>query len=403
MSKRALIFVLFTAAYFFSYFYRSANAVIAPDLASEMGLDAAQLGLMTSLFYAAFAAMQLPLGVGLDRWGARWVTSGLMLVTVAGSLVFASAGGFGMLALGRALMGAGMAGVLMGSLKMFSQWFSSRRFATVSGLLVGIGSLGALGAATPLAWLNETVGWRAVFFFGGVATALLAAAIALWSRNAPPGAQWERGEGSLTGLKDVFGNAQIWRILPLIFFFTGAFLGFQGLWGGPYLYDVLGLNQIQAGNALLGLGLAATVGFMVSGWLCDRFGLPRMVFLAAALFVLSQIALALRPSLGFTLALYVVFGFAGAFNVMLLAHARQLFPLSMVGKAVTVANLFGISGVFLLQWWLGLIIAAFPVDFAGRYPPAAYTAALLFSAGGIGLTLLWYAPLAWGGRVGRAA
>ena len=98
MTSRVRVFVLFTAAYFMSYFYRSTNAVIAPDLVGDVGLNAAQLGLMTSLFFAAFAAMQIPLGIGLDRWGPRWVTPLLMLATVAGSLVFAAATAFGGLA-----------------------------------------------------------------------------------------------------------------------------------------------------------------------------------------------------------------------------------------------------------------------------------------------------------------
>ena len=190
MSKHIQIFILFTSAYFLSYFYRSANAVIAPALSNELSLGAEQLGLMTSLFFASFALVQLPLGIGLDRWGPRWVTPGLMLVGVVGSLIFAIAPSFGILAVGRALIGVGMAGILMGSLKVFSQWFSAERFATVSGLLVGIGSSGALIAATPLAWLNSTIGWRAVFVAGAAITALVAVSIVLWTRNTPPGVSW---------------------------------------------------------------------------------------------------------------------------------------------------------------------------------------------------------------------
>ena len=137
MPKQIHIFIFFTAAYFLSYFFRSANAVIAPDLSSELGLEAQQLGFMTSLFFASFAAVQIPLGMALDKWGPRWVTSGLMLVGVIGSIVFGLAPSFEILALGRALIGIGMAGILMGSLKVFSQWFPLERFATVSGLLVG--------------------------------------------------------------------------------------------------------------------------------------------------------------------------------------------------------------------------------------------------------------------------
>jgi predicted MFS family arabinose efflux permease len=394
MSRRLTVFVLFTAAYFMSYFYRSANAVIAPDLAAELGLSAARLGLMTSLFFATFALVQIPLGVGLDRWGPRWVTPGLMLIGVIGSLLFAQATSFPLLALGRALIGVGMAGILMGSLKIFSQWFSAGRFATVSGLLVGIGSLGALGAATPLAWLNNLTGWRAVFVIGAVVTLLIAVAILLWTRNTPPNVVWTGGAAGGGQISDVFKDLRFWRVAPLVFFLAGGILGFQGLWGGPYLFDVLGLNDIETGNVLLVLGIGATAGYTLSGWLADRFGLPRVIVASSTLFVLSQFGLAAHPPLILVTLLYALFGFTGAFNVMLLAQSRLIFPLSMTGKAVTAVNLFAIGGTFLLQWWMGLIIGLWPVDAVGHYPPQAYTAALISTGVGTLLALLWYLPLA---------
>ncbi|MCA9930394.1 MAG: MFS transporter, partial [Anaerolineales bacterium] len=183
MSRRTIIFVLFTSAYFLSYFFRSTNAVIAPDLSAEMGLNAAQLGLMTSLFFAAFAAMQIPLGVWLDKWGARRVTPGLMTAAVLGSVLFATSSGFIQLTVGRALIGVGMAGVLMGSLKIFSRWFSPRRYATATGLLVGIGASGALFAATPLARLNQAIGWRMVFLIGAGLTAVIILTILIGAQD----------------------------------------------------------------------------------------------------------------------------------------------------------------------------------------------------------------------------
>lgn len=400
MSPRVRVFVLFTSAYFMSYFYRSTNAVIAPDLVADVGLSAAQLGLMTSLFFAAFAAMQIPLGIGLDRWGPRWVTPILMMSTVAGSVVFAVATAFGGLALGRALIGAGMAGVLMGSLKMFSQWFPAKRFATVSGLLVGIGSFGALFAATPLAWLNQTIGWRNVFLVGAVLTALFAVAIMLWTRNTPPGVAWTGGSDQQGSLRDVAGNAHIWRIIPITFFVAGTLMSFQGLWAGPYLFDIYGLDKIGAGNVLLALGVGTTFGFGGSGWACDRFGLARTMAVVSAVFVASQFALALRPPLAMVAVLYFIFGLTGGFNVMFMAQARTLFPLAMTGKAVTFVNLFGIGGTFLLQWFIGLLIGLFPADTSGHYPPVAYTTVLLVTATGALLSLLWYVPMT---RVAQAA
>ncbi|MEZ4726716.1 MAG: MFS transporter [Caldilineaceae bacterium] len=393
MNRHLTVFILFTAAYFMSYFFRSANAVIAPDLVREMQLTAADLGLMTSLFFATFAAVQTPLGVGLDRWGPRWVTPILMLVGVIGALIFAVAPSFPVLALGRALIGMGMAGVLMGSLTIFSQWFSAQRFATVSGLLVGIGALGSLAAATPLAWLTAQIGWRLIFGIGALLTALFAGAIMLWTRNTPPGVPWRGNSTSEGTLLTVFRTRQIWHIIPLIFFLAGGLMGFHGLWAGPYLFDVYGLSPIAGGNILLWLGVGVTVGYGASGWLADQFGLGRILAIGGLLFTLSQFGLAFRPALPVVVVLYVIFGITGGFNVMLMAQARQFFPLHMTGKAVTAVNTFGIGGTFILQWLMGVIINRFPADSAGHYPPQAYTTALLVTATGSLLAYLWYLPL----------
>ncbi|MCG3211244.1 MAG: hypothetical protein FOGNACKC_04883 [Anaerolineae bacterium] len=394
MSGQLRIFILFTLAYFLSYFYRSANAVIAPDLASQMNLDAAQLGLMTSLFFAAFALAQIPVGIGLDRWGSRWVTPGLMLAGVAGSLLFAGATSFGVLALGRALIGLGMGGILMGSFKAFSQWFPGHRFATVSGLLVGIGSSGALVAATPLAWLNNAFGWRTAFAIGAVVTLLVALSIVIWTRNTPPDVPWLSSQQQGGRLSDVLTDGRFWRIVPLSFFMAGTLLSFQGLWAGPYLFDVLQLGKIEAGNFLLLLAIGATTGFTASGWLSDRFGLVRMIILSAILLFLCQIALIFQPPAVVVRLTYMAWGFSGAFNVMLLAHGRQIFPPQITGRAVSLVNLFGIGGSFVLQWALGFIIGGFPADAAGRYPPLAYSTAWSVTAAGLLLALLWYLPLA---------
>lgn len=225
MQKRTIVFVLFSSAYVLSQFYRSTNAVIAPDLAKELSLDAAKLGLMTSLFFVTFAMSQIPVGVGLDRWGPRWVTSSLMWVGVAGSLAFAVAYSFGALALGRALLGLGMAGVLMGAVKAFSVWYPANRFATLTGLLTGIGLLGALLSATPLVWLNNAIGWRAVFVVGAIVTGAVALGIALLTRNTPPGVTWEGKTESGSDLPSILAAGRFWRIA----LFAG-FVDCSGAW-----------------------------------------------------------------------------------------------------------------------------------------------------------------------------
>ena len=393
------MFGLFSAAYVLSYFYGSANAVISPDLAHELSLSAGDLGLMTSLFYAAFAAAQLPLGAALDRFGPRGVVPALMLLAAAGSVVFASADSFAGLAAGRALMGAGMAAVLMGSFKAFSLWFPPGRFAAAAGLVMGIGAAGGLLSATPLAYASELFGWRSVFLWGAAVVTASAASILFLTRNAPPGTALPRvkdGEVS-EGFLAVFADARFWRIAPLSFFAVGGLLGVQGLWAGPYLFDVVGLPKVSAGNVLLFMGVGAVAGAAVSGLLAGRFGFYRIVLPCGTVFVLCQIALAAR----FAPATvpYLLFGFSAAACDVLLAHARAVFPPSMTGRVVTAVNLFGMGGVFVLQWASGLVLDASrgPLG-AGDYPPDGYAVAFGLTAGGTTAALLLYLPLARKGK-----
>lgn len=393
MQRRTLIFVLFTVAYFLSYFFRSANAVIAGDLRRDLALTPEQLGLMTSLFYASFAAIQLPLGVALDRFGARWVTPVLMLASVAGCLLFASAQGFGTLALGRALIGVGMAGVLMGAYQTFGQWFPVARIATIASLMVGIGSLGGPFAATPLAWLNAAVGWRTIFSWGALVVACSALAMMAGVRNQPHSAASSAAQPIGFGL--VFRDVRFWRIALVNFFQLGTLLAIQGLWGGPYLLDVVGLTRLEAGNLLLAMGAGVVSGNFLCGWLADRYGAYRAIRASMALFVLALLGLALpvRWPLAMLGAIYFALGFGGAFNIIELAQIRALFPPQISGRAVTAVNLFGFTGTALIQWWMGVIIGRFLPDAQGHYPALAYLAAFGLAALGASLALLWYLPL----------
>ena len=193
----------------------------------------------------------------------------------------------------------------------------------------------------------------------------------------------------------MFGDARFWRIAPLAFFAVGGLLGVQGLWAGPYLFDVVGLPKVSAGNVLLFMGVGAAAGAAVSGVLAGRFGFYRVVLPCGTIFVLCQLALAARFSPA--AVPYLLFGFSAAACDVVLAHARAVFPPSMTGRAVTAVNLFGMGGVFVLQWAFGLVLDASrgPLDAAeGGYPPAAYAVAFFLMAAGTTAALLFYLPLA---------
>ncbi|MDW8215419.1 MAG: MFS transporter [Roseiflexaceae bacterium] len=393
MNRALAVFVFFGIGYFLSNFFRAANAVIAGDLMRDLGLSAADLGMMTSLFYAGFAAVQLPLGAALDRIGPRFAVPALMLMTVIGCLLFATAMALPQVALGRTLIGIGMAGNLMGAVKAFSAWFPPQRVATFTSLMVGIGALGALVAATPLAWLNQQFGWRAVFLGGAAVTLLSATGIVLGTRNAPPGVIWRAtSDVSDSGFAQIFRNLHFWRIAPLNLTLLGVTLAVQTLWAGPYLFDVLRLSQFEAGNLLLIISAGVAAGYASCGALGDMFGARRVMTVSTLVFLAAHTPLLLPtpPSVTVLAITFFLFGFSGAFSLLTLAQVRELFPPYMGGRAVTAINLFGFGGATIIQWGMGVIISAFAQNNGGRYPIEAYIAA--FGAAFVlnALALVWY-------------
>src|SRR5262245_58145522 len=155
------------AIYIVSQFLRNSIGVIAPNLAAELALSPAELGLLSSVYFFTFAAVQIPVGMALDRFGPRLCLVVGAAITVAGSIVFASATSPGVLILGRGMLGLGTAGFLVSSLAVYARRFPSDRFATLTGLQVGIGTVGTLVATAPLAVSTATIGWRNSFLAVG--------------------------------------------------------------------------------------------------------------------------------------------------------------------------------------------------------------------------------------------
>lgn len=399
VNRRASLFAIWLLAYLLSYFYRSANAVIAGDLRVEVGLDNEQLGFMTSLFYLAFALVQLPLGAALDRWGPRLVTPALMLVGAVGSALFAVGDTFLSLSVARALLGVGFAGVLMGAMKAFAAWFPSDRFATISSLLVGIGACGALLAGTPLAWLAGEVGWRTIFAYGAGVVAFAAIAIVLGTRNAPRGEELPGAGASGAGFGEILRDQRFWRIAFLNFATVGAMLSVQGLWGGPYLADVYGLGELQVGNALVALGIGVVIGNLSCGWLADRFGRGIVVMIGAAVFVAVQALLVLALTGAPISALYLTFGLFGSYFVVLVAEVRAAFPAALTGRAITGMNFFGMAGAMVLQWLMGVLIEGGGGELGGYRVAFVVTASLAAVAAALYVPVARYAQ----GRRGSLA
>ncbi len=173
------VFLPVTAAFFLSYLFRTINALISSKLSSELALDAADLGFLTSVYFLTFAALQLQVGIWLDRYGPRRVQGALLLFAAAGAMQFSLSTGFAALVLGRALIGLGVAAAFTGGLKAIVLWFPKDRVGAMNGWMVMLGALGALSATSPAELLLDwSGGWRGLFAVLSAVT--VASALTIW-------------------------------------------------------------------------------------------------------------------------------------------------------------------------------------------------------------------------------
>lgn len=381
----ALVFVPFAAGFFLSILLRYVNAVIARDLAAEFALSAADLGLLTSVYFLVFAAFQVPLGVLLDRYGPRRVLAALLVFAAAGALVFGLAEGVATLAAGRALLGLGVSGCLMGSIKAFTLWFPMSRLATLNGWILAVGALGAMSATAPVEALAQAAGWRAVFWALAAACAAVAVLIfAVVPERELPGAaeSWRRQFAEIGAiLRSVF----FWRVaLPLVVV-HGAYQALQGLWLAPWLADVAGQSRTETASTLLAGAAAYGVGSVVFGTLADRMSARLAAFKAGMVLALAAYFAIAAGAGALAVPLVMAYGFGACAAALPYAILARHFPRALTGRVVTASNIFMFLASFAFQWGIGALL--------GAAPEAGY--ALAF--GVVGLlqlaAVLWLLPL----------
>src|SRR6266849_3328601 len=260
------VFLPFVFGYYIAYLFRTINAVMAAPLATELGLGADDLGLLTSVYFLTFDAAQIPIGILLDRYGPRRVQSVLLLVAAVGSTLFAVSDHFWMLLVGRALIGLGVASAMTGGLKALVLWFPGDRVPLLNGLMVMLGALGAVTATLPADLLLDWIGWRELFgLFAGL-TVASAAMIYLVVPEATPVAS---GEVSVR-LRRVYADPRFWRLAPLSASCIGTAWALQGLWAAQWLRDVEGLDRTGVVFHLFAMAVALSFGAILLGVAADR-------------------------------------------------------------------------------------------------------------------------------------
>ncbi len=397
MTRRWQIFTAFALMYVLAYFYRVSMAVMAKDLALELGLDAIQLGTLSGVFFYAFACTQLPLGPLLDRFGGKRIVLLAGLVTTAGVLLFAISRDYPQALAGRVLIGIGSATVLMGALKVFTNWFSTREFGRVSGFIIAIGNIGNLSATAPLALAIACYGWRTTFLAVALLQILCLVLVLVLVKEEPP--RQDKTEAPppsrlslFAGLRQVLVTPVYWQMSALAFAWYANYMAVQGLWGGPYLLEVVGISRDSAGAILLLTSLGFLVGCLFVGKLADNLlhSHKRTMLYGQSLLLLCMplfLGVAERLPLWLLGSAFFCMGLAVSSGVAIYPLIRGSFPKEIIGTALTAVNFFILLGAATMQQLMGLIIERFPRGSAG-YPPIAYHAAFLAPIAALAISLL---------------
>ncbi|NOD90116.1 MULTISPECIES: MFS transporter [unclassified Ruegeria] len=349
--------VVLCLGYVLSQFFRAFLAVLSLDLERDIGATPEDLAFASGLWFLIFAAMQIPVGWALDRVGPRLTAAVLLLIGGAGGAgVFAAASSPLHISIAMGLIGVGCSPVLMASYFIFAREYPPAQFATLAAVMLGVGSVGNLVASYPTALAVEWMGWRATMV--GLASMSAAIAVGIWLTVHDPEKAKTDHKGSLL---DLLKEPTLWLILPLMLVAYAPSAALRGLWAGPYLNDVFGLSTTQIGTATLIMGAAMIAGTFVYGPLDRIFGTRKWVIFAGNALgaaALTLLCLWIDNAIWLSVLLLAVIGFAGASFPVIMAHGRAFVPPHLVGRGVTLLNLFGIGGVGVAQFVTGRIHAA---------------------------------------------
>ena len=396
------LFLPFACGYFLSYLFRTVNAVVGPVLSKELALGAADLGLLTSAYFIAFGAVQLPLGLALDRFGPRRVEAVLLLIAAVGAAVFANGETIGTLAIGRGLIGLGVSACLMAAFKSFAQWFPLERQASLTGWIMTSGTLGALVASAPLDAVLQVASWRQVFYGLAVTTAGISLWIFLKIPDKDTGARPQPLSELLDGIRHVLVSRHFWRFASLAFAQIGGFMAVQSLWCSAWLIHVNGYSRSVAADHIAAMSAARVVAYVLIGLLSARLarrgiGTTTLLGGGQSLALLSLFLIIVQATEQHYL-LWIAYGTFSCTGTLNYAATAAGFPVSLSGRANTILNLLAFLGAFSLQWGMGAIIES--LEAAGHATAVAHRNAFIVLFAVQAASLMWF--FVSGRRSGKA-
>jgi len=386
------------AMFFYAFFQRVAPSIMIDQLMRDLNVSGAVLGNLSAFYFYAYASLQIPVGLLMDRYGPRRLLCFGASVCSGGTVIFALADSLGPAYLGRLLVGIGASFGFVGALKLATTWLPERRFALASGLLMMAGMAGGILGQAPLAAVVEWTGWRHALLGSAVAGLLLGIGIWLLVRDQPPGAPKLAGIAGgyelLRGLATVFRTPQNWLIALTCASMSAPLLAFAGLWGVAWLMQVHGMSRPEAALTASLLLLGWAFGSPLAGWVSDRLGRRKPPLIGAVIIGGSCLALliyapGIDPSLmrGMFFVCGLCFGtMVVGFALARVNNAPEVHGASfgmINGATVATGAIFQpLLGALLDLRWDGRMVEGAPL-----YSPEAYRVAfgalLVFLAAGL--------------------
>lgn len=373
-------------------FFRNAHVVVAPDIMRELGASAGSLAALTSAMFIASAASQIPGGILLDRFGTRVMLPIMLVLSGIGAGLFGAADSVGELVFARAFMGVGGAVLVMAGIVACARWFDARQFSTIAGGIMATSQLGNLSATVPMALVAAWFGWRGAYAAVVAFTFVLAAVVYVFMRDAPPGHDFharprENLRESAAGVMEVLRIPGIWRLMVMAWFAWGTSACIIGLWAGPYLSDVHGLDTLGRGKALFWMAIGVIAGGLAFTYVDRRTAHTKRLIVAGAgvnAGLFGILALLPAPGLGLMTALLTLVGFVGGYSVLIATHGRSFYPERLIGRGITTVNCAVLFGAASLQAGTGVIVNAL-AEPGAPIPAAAFRA--MFAALSVALVV----------------
>ena len=355
------------------------GATLSGHHAVTWRLDAGQLGLLAALGFLPYALMQIPGGFLTDLFGGRRILTVALLVTAAGTALFALAPTFALAVVGRIVIGVGSAAILLPTLAVLARWFRIREYATIQGGYLLLSAIGSLIATVPLALAAERWSWRVPMLAVAIVT-FFGAGLSWWvirnrptdldlppiSSIDPDAGAVEVGEERLS----LRAGLRAWRTVPtlwvsslILFASWGALQAFQGLWAGPILRHVRGFTAAEVGQSLFMFTLGVGFGPVLFGWISDRVVQARRPVVMASiigqalLWALVVLAIDRLPTL---LVNLTFLGIAALSGGVLVAQVmvKELCPPGAFGTIFGIINGSGFYGTAAIQLMTGGILTA---------------------------------------------